>query len=110
MKSDQLSRSASKWSQNAKRFWKTTLASFVLEDHHRELLAAACQQLSRADQAREILATEGVVASDRFGQSKEHPAVAIERQAHLAFLRIVRELGLDVVASETRGPRRAGTE
>ncbi|NQU20945.1 MAG: P27 family phage terminase small subunit [Candidatus Nealsonbacteria bacterium] len=100
-----------KWSKTAKRFWLDVHKQFVLEEpQHVELLRAACQQLDRADAARAVVDKGGVVLLDRFKQVKPNPAVDMERQAHLAFLRLARELGLDVeLPGETRGHRRAGT-
>src|SRR5262249_14791465 len=92
-----------------RRYWRKVLAEFVVEDHHHDLLVAACRQLDRATQAREIVAQEGIVAMDRFGQAKCHPAVEVERSAHLAFLRLQREMALDVDIPEVRAPRRPGT-
>jgi len=47
---------------------------------------------------------EGLTVKDRFGQTKGHPAVEIERQSLLAFVRIRRELGLNVEPPDSRPP------
>ena len=76
-----------------------------------DLLTAACVQLDRAEQARQAIAKDGVIVMDRFQQSKEHPAVAIERKASGEFRLLSRELGLDIEPpSDTRGPRRSGAD
>ena len=93
--------------KRAKKLWREVVSTFVLEPHHIELLRAACEQLGRAEAARKVIERNGLVVEDRFKQAKPNPAVEIERQAHLAFLRITRELGLDLIP-ESRGPRRPG--
>jgi P27 family predicted phage terminase small subunit len=92
-----------------RRYWKTVCSTFEIEPHHFELLEKACVQLDRAEQAREVVEREGVTAQDRFGQAKTHPAVEVERQAHLAFRLLCRELGMDVQPVESRSYRRTGT-
>lgn len=56
-------------------------------------------------QAQAILEGEGIVVEGRFGK-RAHPAVAIERDARLAFARLVRELALhDDADADARPPR-----
>lgn len=84
--------------------WREVLGQFDFAAFDLPMLQSACEQLDRAAAAREIIAKEGVTITDRFGQLKEHPAVAVERAAHLAFVRIERELALQVPAPDTRPP------
>lgn len=91
-------------------FWTRILSEFAVEDHQLDLLAAACVQLDRAASAAAVVAIEGVTQKDRFGQSKVHPAVEVERQAQLAFCRLQRELGLDIAPPDSRGPLRPGVK
>lgn len=59
------------------------------------------------EQAREIIAKEGPVTRDRFGAPKVHPAIPIERDSRLAFIRALRELDLEGEAlPDPRPPRR----
>src|SRR5262245_9792445 len=90
-------------------YWKSVQAEFAVEPHQLDLLESACLQLDRAETARQFVERGGLLLPDRFKQLKPNPAVEIERQAHLAFLRISRELGLDISIPESRGPRRPGT-
>ena|SRR5665213_1349408 len=92
-----------------KRLWKSVCEEYELEERHMKTLQAVCEQTDRAASARLLVEAEGVCIKDRFNQSKEHPGVAIERNAQLAALRLMRELGLDIEQPETRGPRRPGT-
>ena len=96
--------------KTGRNYWKTVATEFQVPEDRADLLAAACVQLDRAAQAREAIARDGLTVRDKYDQVKIHPAVECERQAHLAFLRLQRELGLDVDVPETRGPRRPGTE
>lgn len=90
-------------------FWRRVQEEFEMEPHHLDLLASACQQLDRAAAAAAVIEAEGVTAKDRFGQVKTHPAVDIERNAHLAFCRLQRELGLDIAPPPSRPNARPGT-
>jgi len=82
-------------------------ADYALEEHHERLLTLACEAFDRATEAREALERDGAFYIDRFGTPKAHPAVAVERDARLAFARLVRELRLDdEPAPDARPPRR----
>jgi phage terminase small subunit len=87
----------------------SVMADFSLEAHHERLLTLACEALDRAVEAREALADHGTYYRDRFDQPRAHPAVAVERDARLAFARLVRELDLDgEPLPDQRPPRRRG--
>lgn len=58
------------------------------------LLRAACEAHDRAQQARTMIAAEGLVTVDRFDQRKPHPAVAIERDARTQIMAALRALRL----------------
>ena len=68
---------------------------YVLEERHTKLLILAGEALDRGAAARELVAAEGMVIKDRFGQSRPHPAVAIERDCRIGFCRLLKEVGLD---------------
>lgn len=97
-------------SRAAKAWWKTIVTDFALESHHLKILEAACGAWDRAEQARALLAKEGLTITDRFKQPKVHPAALIERDNKTLFARLVRELGLDVEGSpaDNRPPRTGG--
>jgi len=91
-------------------FWQRIVGEFDLDSAALQLLALACKQADRAAEARAILAAQPLTYPDRFDQPREHPAVAIERNATIAFARLVRELALDVEPpADSRPPRRPGT-
>ncbi len=82
-------------SADAKRWWRQVLAEYELEDHHLRLLQLAAESWDRASEARRILATEGIMVTNRFGERRKHPAVSVEENARLAFVRCLRELDLE---------------
>jgi hypothetical protein len=69
------------------------MAGYLIEDHMVSIVTAAAESWDRKEQARLILAKEGLTVECRDGR-KTHPCVAIERDARLAYLRAVRELCL----------------
>jgi hypothetical protein len=81
-----------------RRWWQHVDTSFELEAHHRHLLTLSAEALDSCAKAREILDREEMTYTDRFGQPRARPEVAIERDSRLAFARLLRELALDVEA------------
>lgn len=88
-------------SDDAKSWWRSVVSDYALEAHHVRLLRLAAEAWDRAQQAREILAAEGVTFRNDRGNVVVHPAVGIERDARTAFARLVRELDLDTEAPAT---------
>ena len=87
------------------RRWVQGIAEdYLLESHHLKLLQAAAESWDRAQQARAALAVYGLTYLDRFGAPHGRPEVAIERDARVAFARLIRELGLDVSEPEPERP------
>jgi len=86
---------APKYLSAAARRWYSQVASaYELAPHHRRLLELAARSWDRAEQARKILAKDGLTFADRHGAIRAHPGVAIERDSQLRFARLVRELAL----------------
>jgi phage terminase small subunit len=92
-----------------RKWFDDVLETYELEQHHRRLLQLAAEAWDRSEQAREALALHGLTFEDRFGQPHARPEVAVERDARLAFARLIRELDLDAdpPASPSRPPRLA---
>jgi P27 family predicted phage terminase small subunit len=88
-------------------WWRSVVRNYQLEPHHLMLLRAAGETWDRLQQARELLARDGLTVGGREGGIRPHPAVAIERDSRIGFARLIRELGLDD-ADEQRGPGRPG--
>ena len=78
--------------------------TWTLESHHLMVLTTAAESWDRLQGARAVIATEGITMKTRDGY-KVHPAVQVERDSRLAFLRALRELDLDVTEpAESRRP------
>ncbi len=86
---------------DGRALWIHVCTDFDLEARHLVVLARACAALDRAARAGRLIAVEGEVVRDRFGQPRVHPACAVERDADASFRHALHELGLDVVASST---------
>ena len=81
---------------SARDLWGKMLDQFEISDAAGlALLQAACESLQRADAARRIVDAEGLMARDRFGVSREHPALKTERDARGALLAALRALRLE---------------
>ena len=89
-----------------KKFWRQVLKDFDLRDaHHLKILENACQSLDRISEAQEQIKIDGAYFRDRFGQPREHPAHATERNNKTLFARLLRELSLDLnIPEENRPP------
>lgn len=79
------------------QWFKDVTSQYELEPHHVRLLTLAAESWDRCQQAREVLNRDGLTYRDRFGAPRARPEVAIERDARMAFARLVRELGLDLL-------------
>jgi len=85
-------------------WWTVVLENYELDRHHLHLLEAACTAWDRMVQARSALAANGLTFTDDRAAPKARPEVAIERDARIAFARLVRELDLDDVPPAERRP------
>jgi phage terminase small subunit len=75
------------------------MQDFDLEPHHVAILTAAAEAFDRKEEARRVIAKEGLVVHDGPGASKPHPAVQIEDAAALRMAHLIREIGLDEMPS-----------
>ncbi|HSW43079.1 MAG TPA: P27 family phage terminase small subunit [Patescibacteria group bacterium] len=90
-------------SAEARRLWRATVRAYALEPRHLVTLSLACEALDRCREAQATVAADGPYTAGRFGL-KAHPALAIERDSRIAFMRAVRELGLDLEPAASRPP------
>ena len=95
-------------SKKTRAWWRQVVKDYYLEPHHIRLLTLAGEAWDRCQEAREILAQEGLTYEDRFDQPRARPEVAIERDSRLAFARLLRELDLDVEPPSGSRPPRVG--
>lgn len=86
-------------SDESKSTWRKLVAEYEFGPDALMTLRAALENWDRAQQARELIATEGLVLKGR-----RHPAVDIEKQCYGLFMRAMRQLGLDVVPPGERSP------
>ncbi len=93
-----------------RKWWRGVVTDYELQPHHLRLLTLAAEAWDRCQQARAVLDTQGLTFTDKHGQPRARPEVAIERDSRIAFARLLRELSLDVEPpAESRPPRRPGT-
>ena len=93
-------------SKCAASWWQDVTADYSLEAHHLKLLQAACEAWDTMQAARRALSDHGgLTFTDASGNIKAHPAVAMQRDARVAFARLVRELDLDVAGAPAEAPR-----
>jgi hypothetical protein len=67
------------------------MAEYDLEPHHVRLLLLACEAHDRCTSARQEIERYGLTYTDRNGLPRTRPEIAIERDARLAFARLLRE-------------------
>ena len=68
--------------KHGRKQWKLALEEFnVTSEHNFNVLEHACRMLDVAADARDQVAQHGLLVKDRFGQLRENPAAATERQA-----------------------------
>jgi P27 family predicted phage terminase small subunit len=106
MKTQRKPRAPAHLAAETRAWFASVQRDYVLEEHHIRLLTLAAEAFDRCNQARDIVARDGLTLSTGDGGQKAHPAIGIERDSRLAFARILRELDLDTEApiAGRRGP------
>ncbi len=66
-----------------------------LENHQLALLCLACEQADTQDQARKVIARDGMTITAKSGAIKPNPHLSIERQAARLLASFIRQLKLD---------------
>lgn len=79
---------------DSRKWFSAVVNTYELTDAELRLLRLACEAWDRTQQAREALAKHGLVITDRYGQARPRPEVAIERDSRAAFARLVAQLAL----------------
>lgn len=91
-------------SAEARRWWRQIVAGYEIDDDAGQLiLLTAMESFDRLRDCQKILAAEGLVCTDRFGQTRAHPLTAVERDSRTALLRSLKSLNLDVEPSGPMG-------
>ena len=85
-------------SEQSREWFKRIVAEFELGDADLLVLQAAAEAWDRTQQARAILATEGITFIDNRKAIRPHPAVQIESTNRTLFARLVRDLNLPTPA------------
>jgi P27 family predicted phage terminase small subunit len=95
---------------DAMRAWhQETVNRYVLDSHHVHILRLACEAFDRAQTSREQVLRDGPTFTDKNGNLRSHPAIAVERDARAAFAKLVKQLDLDPPKPDGRlGPRAGG--
>lgn len=91
-------------SEDAKAWWRQISTAYDLESQHVRLLTLACRAWDQAALARAILSVSGLTFTDKWGQPRARPEVAIEQQARRDFARLLRELGLESAPPDAPRP------
>ncbi len=80
--------------KETRRWFKSVVNRYEMTEEDVRLLTLAAEARDRAEQAREILAVEGIQRKDRFQINQVHPCVAVERDSRISYARLMRELNL----------------
>jgi P27 family predicted phage terminase small subunit len=90
-----------------RQFWSETIVELVsvgvVDRIDVSLLEQLCVQYTRIRQAQDVLAEDGLFARGSTGQIREHPALKIEREATLLFLRLAEQFGIGALARARLG-------
>jgi P27 family predicted phage terminase small subunit len=90
-----------------RELWQRISTEFHCSDAAGQaLLATACEALDRARMAQAVILAEGMTVPDRYGGSRPHPCIAIEKDAHRILLAALRQLNLDAAIVPKREPGR----
>src|ERR1051326_3266735 len=95
-------------SREAGRLWCEICAAYAVKDERAShLLTLAFEQFDRMRQAQASIAAHGAITSDRYGNPRQNPAVAIESRAQRTHIATLREAlkgrkRIDAVADRSR--------
>ena len=84
----------------SQKLWRAIVADYQIDPAAEMILLAVLESRDRREEARAGIAKDGATVTDRFGQKKPHPSIAIERDAATTMMRGWRLLGFD---QEPRG-------
>lgn len=97
---------------DGKKLWREDVTRLlevgIIDRVDRAGLEMMCTAYARAKQAGRVLKAEGLFTGGSRGQLREHPAVAIERNAWLIFFRVANDYALTPVARTRLGLAEVG--
>lgn len=82
--------------QEGRDLWRKINSEFELSNTSQKILETSLLALQRMRQAEDILARDGLTSTDRFGQTRVHPLVLVERDSRHAFIKGISALGLSL--------------
>lgn len=91
-----------------KMFWQKVCSEYEIHDaHDLERLNIAAKTLDDLDEIEQRIKKDGLFTVNRYGSTVEHPGSKMIRDYRALFVRVVRELGLDLTTGpEARPPQR----
>ena len=94
--------------EKGRKFFSKVTAEFYFESTHDiELLGAASSELDSQAESQKAIDTDGYYITNRYGKKVEHPGVKSLRDSRVLFMRLIREMGLDLTTGpESRQPRK----
>ena len=81
-------------SDESRSLWLAVTAGWALDRPGELILQSACEALDRMRDCQRTLRDEGLTTADRFGQTRAHPLLAVERDSRNAVLKALKQLGL----------------
>ena len=85
-------------SKKSRKFFIKIFNDYELDAQHLEILLQACHCLDRLEEIRLQIEKDGMFVEDKFHNPKAHPALKIETSEKITFVRLIREIGLEVEA------------
>jgi P27 family predicted phage terminase small subunit len=96
-------------SPEGQRWFKSIAAEYSINDPGGLLLLqSACEAHDRMQEARRVIAKDGLMSTGSKRQARAHPLIAVERDARAAMLASLKALNLDLEPLQGRVGRPAG--
>lgn len=91
------SRAPSHLSDEARQFFDEIANDYGINDTAGlQILRTAIEAFDRMQGARRIIEADGLTITDKFGQTKAHPLLSVERDSRTGFLSAIGKLNLSV--------------
>jgi len=96
-------------SKESKKNFKNIVREYEISDiAGLRILRVALEAYDRAQSARATIDKDGMTVKDKFGQTKPHPLLPVERDSRAAFLAGLKHLNLDLEPLRDRPGRPGG--